>query len=409
MNANAGGDLPQRSRNVGRPAPEGYCRKCILRLHTVPHNQEGLCVYCQEPLPEAWDHRKDEFIQDVRRYANQGTQGWDIACPLTGGKDSIFALYALTRYVPGSRVLAYTWDHGFHTEQSWKNIEQAVRATKVEHKVWQIGDNRADARRVVVEMHRLFGTPCAICSQMPLAHMKMAVESGTPLTVLATTRVQNGVVVRDGIAKPAGAHPEEVRNYFWKAFLLIAPFLSGVLKKALPDKAERILADIEQPFTKALKDKQPNPLHVMKLGYYFDWNKNEQGVMKHLRDELGFKKPAELMTHTSCELARLRGYREFSGLLHDLRRPYKPQHDIPGQMEFETAEVVRSGAISREQGFRELELHGIVDTPPEDTIAYYTETVGMSRAEFDRLLKRRRLPLKFLLSQVIERIRWFFK
>lgn len=131
--------------------------------------------------------------------------------------------------------------------------------------------------------------------------------------------------------------------------------------------------------------------------------------MQQLRDELGFKKPVEMMMHTSCDLVRLRGYREFSGLLNDLRKPYQPQHDLPGQMEFEVAEIVRSGAISREQGFRELELHGIVDTPPEDTIAYYTETVGMSRAEFDKLSKKRRVPLTFILSQVIERIRWLFK
>ena len=114
----------------------------------------------------------------------------------------------------------------------------------------------------------------------------------------------------------------------------------------------------------------------MSLGFYFDWNQQEEETVRTLKEEMGFEKPDVAMTHTSCELSRIRGHAEY---LFPNRTGFLRKKEHPGHLEFETSMVVRSGVLSRDEGFREMDHHGISSDVPEETIARYLEMTGVSR------------------------------
>jgi hypothetical protein len=169
--------------------------------------------------------------------------------------------------------------------------------------------------------------------------------------------------------------------------------IGSLVRKSMPDKADRALAEVGSIFRKALKDPDAVWPDAISLGYYFDWNKNEEDVLKTLREAFQFEKPFSTMTHTSCELGAVGGYWEHT---HPLKTGIIRRRELPRAMEFETSMVVRSGGMTRERGLRELELHGISsERIPEDDISNYIEKVGITREQFDRYSARKRPPIRF--------------
>ncbi|HEX3048884.1 MAG TPA: hypothetical protein VHY08_29325, partial [Bacillota bacterium] len=312
---------------------------------------------------------------------------YDVMVPLTGGKDSVFALYCMTRMVPGLRVLAFTWDHGFNEEQAWQNIHQAVKKTGVDHLVYRIGGSEEIALKLILGFHKTFGCPCEVCVLQHFVIPKTALELEIPLVPWGIINGQNGVNYRRGL------HPYTRQDIHDSLFLGLQVFKT-VLQFNLKDQMNQILTEMSAPFKKALASENDILFHNLTLGYYFNWNLRDQEIVKLLHDEFGFIKPKDEMTHTSCKLAQIRGYREYTcppkkGLPF-LRKA------VPGPMELETNIMVREGIISRERGFKELEAHAIGNVKPVAVIEEYNRITGIDMATFDRYFSRQRPPFKFI-------------
>jgi hypothetical protein len=365
------------------------CQRCILRLNTVAHNQEGVCVHCQKYPAEKkeWDAGKAEFISTVESFRGKGKK-YDVMVPITGGKDSVFALYCLTKFVPKLRILAVTWDHGFNREQAWQNIHNAIKATGVDHVIYRVGGSEEVARKLILGFHKTFGSPCEVCMLQHIIMPMLALEYEIPLVGWGFIKGQSGIVYQKGL------YPYPLKEIS-DSFFLSSRVFKTVLRYNLADRMDQIIAEIAAPFNKAIQAGNEVLFHSLILGYFFDWNLRDQEVVKLLHDEFGFVKPMEEMTHTSCMLVKIRGYREY------LYPPKKGlpflKKAVPGPMEFETSTLVRSGAVSREYGLEEIVTHGLCAAKPLDTIEEYNRIVGIDMDTFDKLSARKKPPFKFVL------------
>ena len=112
------------------------CKKCVLpeSKPDIWLNEDGICNVCIE-----YDKTKDDkegtgnletdFIKILKMYKSHGEYDCLVMC--SGGKDSTAALYYMKRRYK-LNPLAFTFDHGFETEDAMENVKNAVEALGVD-------------------------------------------------------------------------------------------------------------------------------------------------------------------------------------------------------------------------------------------------------------------------------------
>ncbi|MBW2975471.1 hypothetical protein KY366_07155 [Candidatus Woesearchaeota archaeon] len=106
------------------------CNKCVLPRNYpgIKFDDSGACNYCLSH--EKVQALGEELLEEVLgRYRGIGEK-WDALVPVSGGKDSTFTLYWLSRFFKG-RVLAYHYDNGFSHEQAKENLENMTNSLDV--------------------------------------------------------------------------------------------------------------------------------------------------------------------------------------------------------------------------------------------------------------------------------------
>lgn len=126
------------------------CIRCVLpgNFPNIAFDEAGLCNFCRRHeaisgppkpagssaagAPEA--PRDPEATREFFDFVNaqKGKQPIDAICCYSGGKDSTYMLKLMTQEW-GLRVLAYTLDNGFITEQAKDNIRKVVETLEVDH------------------------------------------------------------------------------------------------------------------------------------------------------------------------------------------------------------------------------------------------------------------------------------
>src|SRR5687767_11954303 len=118
------------------PSAEGrVCRRCILpdSVPGITIDAEGICNLCQEhagivapPKPG-----EDAFLKALAPVGRRAA--YDCLCLYSGGKDSTYMLYVLSRKLK-LRVLAMTLDNWFLSPQTQVNIRNTLqRLENVDH------------------------------------------------------------------------------------------------------------------------------------------------------------------------------------------------------------------------------------------------------------------------------------
>lgn len=111
------------------------CRCCVISaaFPGADIDESGLCRFCREEPAETatsaqdWPALASEIIAGA-----DSARTHDILVLFSGGKDSTLALQTLrTKY--NYRVLAFTLDNGFVSDQARRNIEATTTVLQVEH------------------------------------------------------------------------------------------------------------------------------------------------------------------------------------------------------------------------------------------------------------------------------------
>lgn len=152
--------LSEEKKTVPQSLEEAtFCRDCIANDFMIPgieFDANGLCPMCQ--TKEATRHFKS-VIPVMNTFPASKKSRFDVAVFYTGGKDSTYLLYYLSK-VLGLRVLALTWEIPYMSECAKKSIENAkVHLDSVEFITRKVAD--ADMKKIYRKLYELSDNTCA--------------------------------------------------------------------------------------------------------------------------------------------------------------------------------------------------------------------------------------------------------
>lgn len=170
------------------------CKKCITpdSLPSVSLDKDGVCNFCRryETLDSKMHDnyyivKKLEFEKIIKR-VKKLNKTYDVLIPLSGGKDSTYALYICSK-VYKLKCLCVTFDNGFLSDFAKKNIENATNAAGADHFFFRPNRNKIN------NLYRLFlrksGTFCPVCMRGIEACTQLIFDKfKTPLFVTGTGR-----------------------------------------------------------------------------------------------------------------------------------------------------------------------------------------------------------------------------
>lgn len=176
-----------------RPLPASlrearFCTQCCANDFVLPgleFDAQGRCPLCQMA-----EETRDmvSILPVVEDIPPSPEVRFDCALFYTGGKDSTYLLYYLSK-VKGLRVLALTWEIPFLSDSARRSIENAKRVfDRVEFVSHRI--NEADLRRFYTKLYALSENTCACPSLAYLLFYPTLVEQRVPYFLAGNEPVQ---------------------------------------------------------------------------------------------------------------------------------------------------------------------------------------------------------------------------
>ncbi len=136
-----------------------FCTSCCANDFILPgleFDRSGRCPMCQTEKETADLKSVLPLVDEIPRSSRSR---FDVALFYTGGKDSTYLLYWLSK-VKGLRVLALTWEIPFLSESAKASIEGAKKAFERVEFISRFV-SRADLKRVYRKLYELAGNTCA--------------------------------------------------------------------------------------------------------------------------------------------------------------------------------------------------------------------------------------------------------
>ncbi|MBN1598352.1 MAG: hypothetical protein JW894_08660 [Bacteroidales bacterium] len=169
------------------------CTRCILpaSLNQLSFDEDGICNHCRkyENDFKNWDlikNRKKEEFEKILEKAKNLKRPYDVLVPLSGGKDSTYALYLCTK-IYKLKTLAVTLDNGFLTQPAKDNIRNALDSCNADHIFYTI--NRRNASELFKTFTGRTGDFCNACMRSINYSIELAIKSfNIPLVIKGSGR-----------------------------------------------------------------------------------------------------------------------------------------------------------------------------------------------------------------------------
>lgn len=165
-----------------------FCRDCIANDFMIPgleFDGDGLCPVCQSA-----EDTKDlcSILPVMNTFPRSKRSRFDVAVFYTGGKDSTYVLYYLSK-VLGLRVLALTWEIPFMSDCARRSMENAKeRLDRVEFITRRVAGE--DLRQIYSKLYALSGNTCACPSLAYLLFYPELVANRVPYFVAGNEPAQ---------------------------------------------------------------------------------------------------------------------------------------------------------------------------------------------------------------------------
>ena len=168
------------------------CKKCVLpeRKPEIILNEEGVCNVCLEyakAKPSIEKPLETDFIKILKQHQGKGEYDCLVMC--SGGKDSTAALYYMKKRYK-LNVLAFTFDHGFETEEALENVRNAVEILGVDFLFFKTDFMKEMFAKILVT-----GSKAVICHLCSLWYMdltfKMTARFNIPMIIAGWTKGQS--------------------------------------------------------------------------------------------------------------------------------------------------------------------------------------------------------------------------
>lgn len=361
-----------------------FCQTCVANDFMIPgleFNQAGECPMCQSVEIT----KNFTSVLPVRKtFEHAHKSRFDIALFYTGGKDSSYLLYYLSKVLK-LRVLALTWEIPFMSDSARQSIEAAKgRCPNVEFVTRKIND--ADLRRLYRDLYARAGNTCACPSLAYVLFFPDLVSEHVPYFVAGNEPAQMLNLYFNRFAPPL-AFSERVHKRLlmltnvFRVLTLRPPLKSGQMQSLVTMKQlaygdpwfkrwssydHEILKDIlasfdtvphlVKPLKGAIKKasrsgKVPAFVHIdmadLDLEGAYDWLHVKKVITKHL-GWIGPDKDKGL--HTSCKIERCKDFTQF-------RRFYDMKSQMIPFSAIELAVASREKHTEKTQAMQEIRKH----------------------------------------------------
>lgn len=314
-----------------------FCSRCVLpeTFPGIQFDRDDVCNYCQSAHLADSD-KKNEYIQKFEELLGsvRGRREYDVIMAYSGGKDSTYTLYVLTKKY-NMNILALTFDNGFISPRALENIH---------HMTDVMGATSMLVRPSFELMKKVF----------KLAAVK---DLYSPKTLDRASSICTTCIghVKSLVLKTAIRMHIPLVAYGWSpgqapissAIMQTSPRIQAITNKTVRDPLYNFFPDELKPFFLSdddLKtDKELWPINIHPLAFM---KYNENDIIK-LIQSLGWVMPQDTDSNSSnCTLNALANH------LHRERFGFHPYA-------WEIAGIVRSGSMDRGDGLEKI-------TQPED-------------------------------------------
>ena len=184
-------ELRERHSHVA-PTDLHFCAECGLPSNypTAEFDEKGVCNLCRSFENYRQKARKyfkklDELASLFAKAKEKNTSGYDCMMLFSGGKDSTYALGQLVEM--GLKVLTFTLDNGYISEQAKANIRRVVDELGVEH---IFGETPAMNDIFVDSLHRHSNVCNGCFKTIYTLSIKIALGKNIPYIVTGLSRGQ---------------------------------------------------------------------------------------------------------------------------------------------------------------------------------------------------------------------------
>ncbi|BFP39390.1 hypothetical protein FGF1_02350 [Flavobacteriaceae bacterium GF1] len=380
------------------PAVESAAVVLMERKKTIPEEEILNCVECGLPsnypnadfdengvchVCNAFEEYRDRALryfkteEDLKKILLDPNldkdREYDCLSLLSGGKDSTYILAQLKRM--GLKVLAFTLDNGYISDQAKDNIDNIVSKMGIDH---VYGTTEHMNKIFVDSLHRHQNVCNGCFKTIYTLSTKIALEKKIPFVVT-------------GLSRGQFYETRLTEELFWKEDTDVARIDETILEA-------RKLYHQEEDAAKALLDtdmfKDDETFQKVRfIDFYRYTDVSLEEMIKVLENDIGWRRPTDTGRSTNCLINQLgiyvhkkqKGYSNYSyPYSWDVRMGHKTRQETLDEINeyIHEDEVLR---MMKEIGYEEP---GETELGQEHLVAYYTGASPMPSIEMAEYLKK---------------------
>jgi len=313
------------------------CKRCVLpeAKPDIWLNEDGVCNVCVEfektkDDNDSGKNLETEFIKMLSLYKSYGEYDCLVMC--SGGKDSTAALYYMKRRYK-VRPLAFTFDHGFETEDAMENIRNAVEALGVDFLYF-----KTDFMKSMFSKILKTGSQAVICHLCSLWYMdltfKIAARFNIPVIIAGWTKGQSK---KQPLMSRCGCNVHE--REFASMSKATQEFLNKHVRsnpeyKDFPESMEDVL----------IRAKKRQRCVVLSPHWFLPYN--SEVYIETIKKELQWKFPK-----TSYPAHTTNCYLNFISVYNSIKHFGYTHYHV------EMSKLIRQGLLTREEAIKDLEIN----------------------------------------------------
>ena len=332
------------------------CKICLTTsLEETRLKTEGLCSRCSVyKKPEVDYAKKREELEKVLA-RNKGGK-IDVISALSGGKDSLYQLYLLSKELK-LRTRAFTWDHYHAYPAAINSAKQAI--TDLGNVDWiTTGFDFESSSKLLASYFMEVKRFCICPHFMMLRALPMAIDEEIPFIAIGYSKNQNE---RKGEYKfPDHDKRAENLKSWANSFRELTRYC---LAKTFPKDEERITENLFGSINRSLEDidrKEVVP-GILQLSNFFPWERKD--IENVVYERFGWKKSGRASLHSNCLFEPIRGYLE-----HTFGRPF---------LKDEANYLVRNEEMTKDEARRSLNMMGCSSKEPA-VLDYFLKYANLS-------------------------------
>ncbi|WIM05114.1 MAG: N-acetyl sugar amidotransferase [Candidatus Nitricoxidivorans perseverans] len=355
------------SENGDVPFPQlRYCVRCCLpeTVEGIRFDERGICTGCnssEQKMKIDWAEREKALRGKLEHYKQLAGDNYHCIVPISGGKDSCFQLYVLTR-IYGIRPLAVTFSHTWYSETGRYNLQNALEKFDVDHIMYT--PKRSLVNRLARKSLYAIGDACWHChTGVGAFPLQIARRFGIRLLVWGESAAENGT-------KADYQNPVKFdENYFLRISSKVGT--DAMVGDGIEAGELRMF---RYPTSDEMREAGIEGIH---LGDYVFWD--DERFVEFLKKEIDWREDHVEGTYkgyksVECRMAGVHDYMKF------MKRGF-------GRATDHATRDVRAGILTQAEGFDLARRH---DAERPGAMDMYTELTGLDESEVIRELKAQR-------------------